>query len=105
MLCKALFLAERNTDGAVKNLYYCARRPSFKKGWGCCYSGKGSRLEKMTVRHNRFLNIDAVDQILSRVEAIVRRINPGAGNELLSQLQEAETRIRKIRRFLPRNQY
>ena len=59
----------------------------------------------MTLRHNRFLNINAVDQILSRVEAIIRRINPGAGNELLSQLQEAETRIRRIRRFLPRNQY
>ena len=75
------------------------------KGWGCCYSGKGSRLVKMTLRHNRFLNINAVDQVLSRVEAIVRRFNPGAGNKLLSQLQEAETRIRRIRRFLPRNQY
>ena len=66
-----------------KESTYCARRPSFMMGWGCCYSGKGSRLEKMTPRHNRFLNINAVDQILSRIEAIVRRINPGAGNELL----------------------
>ena len=71
------------------------------KGLGCCYSGKGNRLVKMTLRHNRFLNINDVDQILSRVEAIVRRINPGAGNELLSQLQEAETRIRRILDFFP----
>ena len=60
------------------------------KGCGCCYSGKGSRLVKVTLRHNRFLNINAVDQILSRVETIVSRINPGAGNKLLSQLQELE---------------
>ena len=51
----------------------------------------------MTLRHNRFFNTNAIDRILSRVEAVIRRLTPGAGNEVLSQLQEA---IRQIHRFI-----
>ena len=57
----------------------------------------------MTLRHNRFLNVHAINQILARVETVVRGYNNGV--EDLPQLRTVIAQIRRIRRFLPRTQY
>ena len=57
----------------------------------------------MTLRHNRFLNVHAINQIIARVETVVRGYNNGV--EDLPQLRTVIAQIRRIRRFLPRTQY
>lgn len=59
----------------------------------------------MTLRHNRFtVSRNSLDRILSRIEAVVRRLNYNSDrDEVLSQLR---VDIRRLQRYFPsRSQY